>query len=141
MKRRIRRTGADVAGVILEEFPEAEIVVLPEGAYVAAIGTPDHPYYDLWVEFYRGLEGRKPPKGIHIFASGSIIYPQSRCGCTGWRGGYGAMCWAYPMTLSISRSSGTGTTNRYCHPGSMDCRPFGPPRWFPVSPQRTALHS
>ena len=73
VKRRIRQMGADIAGVILEEFPDAEIMLLPEGAYVAAIGTPDHPQYDLWVEFYRGLESKKPPGGIHIFCSGSYL--------------------------------------------------------------------
>jgi len=64
--QRIRSIGADVARVILEEFPEAEILVLPEGAYISACNTPGVQWYDLWMEFFNGLASRRPPNGIVV---------------------------------------------------------------------------
>lgn len=69
LKQRVRAVGADVARVILEEFPEAEILMIPEGAYISAWSPEGVPWFDLWMDFFNGLSSRKPPKGIVIMCS------------------------------------------------------------------------
>ncbi len=66
LEQRIRNMGADVAQVILEEFPEAEILVLGDGAYITAYSSPEVPWFGLWMDFFNGLSSRRPPRGIVV---------------------------------------------------------------------------
>ncbi|HEY3297265.1 MAG TPA: hypothetical protein VGK34_01315 [Armatimonadota bacterium] len=67
IEKRIYDTGAAVMDGMLSEFPDAEILVLPEGAYFNAMGTPrGNNTYVLWMKFFNGMASRKPAKGITI---------------------------------------------------------------------------
>lgn len=67
IEKRIYDTGSAVMDAILSEFPDAEILVLPEGAYSYLMGTPRGDYtYIWWMKFYNGLASKKPSKGITI---------------------------------------------------------------------------
>lgn len=67
LRERVRRTGAEIMAAILAAFPEAEILVLPEGGYIAMRNSPGgHLVYEMWMDFFNGLIGPRPPGGITV---------------------------------------------------------------------------
>lgn len=64
---RIRQTGAAVMDAILSEYPESEIIVLPEGAYIDLKNAPGGlNIYHYWMQFINGLMSSKPKQGITV---------------------------------------------------------------------------
>ena len=69
IENRIHDTGAAVIDAILAEFPEAEILILPEGAYIDLMNAPGgYHIYGWWMEFFNGIASRKPSQGLTVLA-------------------------------------------------------------------------
>ena len=64
---RIRQIGSAVMDAILTEFPEAEIIILPEGAYIDLKNAPGGLFiYRNWIQFINGLTASQPKQGITV---------------------------------------------------------------------------
>lgn len=66
LKQRIRTVGAEVIEAIVSEFPEAQILVVIEGSYIAVQNSPGYKLCDLWIDFYGGMVSRQPANGITV---------------------------------------------------------------------------
>jgi hypothetical protein len=66
LKKRIRTMGADIIEAILSEFPEAQILVVIEGSYIAVQNSPAYKLFDLWIDFFGGMISRQPANGITV---------------------------------------------------------------------------
>jgi|GEM_PF-3648079 len=67
LSKRIHEVGAAVMDAILSEYPDAEIIILPEGSYVDLKNAPGgYNIYHYWIQFIRGLVSSKPKQGITV---------------------------------------------------------------------------
>ncbi|RYG54638.1 hypothetical protein EON80_31585, partial [bacterium] len=63
----IRKTATAIGKAIMEVYPEAEILLLPEGGYIAMENSPGGELvYEHWIDFFNGLASVKPAKGITV---------------------------------------------------------------------------
>lgn len=63
----IRKTAAAICAAILEGFPDAEILLLPEGAYIALENSwGGELVYEHWIDYYNGMASVKPAKRLTI---------------------------------------------------------------------------
>ncbi len=67
IERIIELRGQQTVKAVLAGFPDAEIIVMPEG-HLFSYTTKGPHKYAYWIHFFNGMLKARPPRGINLFA-------------------------------------------------------------------------